>query len=271
VDKAALASVSVIAETHPDPIGTIAIPMRDHVSAETFTSMQMTDWRFIGDRSVNKLLIQGSILTLQRNEAVQRMRGDWQLFIDDDMAFGPGAIANIVSTYHELKEQVHEPLIVGGLCVRRYEPYQPTAYMRDTPTSGPFNYLEDWTDDIVEVDATGSAFVLIEVPVFEAIMGGPLPSEKERAGLPPWEFYEWVDGMGEDLRFCMKAKEAGARIFIDTRLRIGHVSSKVVDIRDFWHQVLLRPPEIYEARKGANDAMGLPTMSPERALERLQP
>jgi len=38
-------------------------------------------------------------------------------------------------------------------------------------------------------------------------------------------------GSGEDIYFCIKAKQdAGARIFMDTRIKLGHLSApKIID------------------------------------------
>ena len=271
-DKGApvMSGLIVHEESHDDPIGTIATPYRDHMTTETHISMVRTDYRWADGRPINRLFIQGSQLPLQRNEAVMRMKGDWLLMIDDDMVFAKDVIGALVSTYHQLKETVKEPFMVGALCVRRYEPYQPTLFKAVDPQKGPFNFLEDWEGaDIVEVDATGAAFVLVEEDVFSAVMGGPLPSYDERLQLKPWPFFEWVGTMGEDLRFCMKARNAGCRVFVDTRIRIGHVGQKVYDITDFWHAVAERPKEIEDARVELNDSMGLPTLKAEEARGRL--
>lgn len=268
--ESVLTGMNVIAETHTDPIGTIAMPHRDHISAETHTSLMKTDYRWTAGRPTNRLYVQSSMLPLQRNMSVMRMDGEWLLMIDDDMSFGSDAIGQLVSSFHRLKEDIKEPLMVGGLCVRRYPPYQPTLFTAIDIENGPFNYVEDWdTADVVEIDATGAAFLLIETAVFGAIMGGPFPSYEERLKLPPWPFFEWVGTMGEDMRFCLKAKKAGCRIFVDTRINIGHVGKKVFDITDFWHAVSERPPEAEEARRLINDSMGLPTLSSEEARGRL--
>lgn len=260
--------LEVHAERHADPLGTLGLPTRDHISASTVTSMLMSDFRWAGGRPLTRVIVEGSQLPLQRNEAVHRMQGDWLIFIDDDMTFGKDSIGDLVATYNKLKDEVKEPIILGGLCVRRSPPHQPTLYVRQD--DGTFNFLEDWEGDIIEVDATGTAFMLIEVPVFEAILGGPMPSLEERGTLPPWPYFEWRGRMGEDLRFCDTAQKAGARIFIDTRIHVGHLSERPVDITDFWREVATRPEEATTFRKKWNDQMGLPTMTKEKAIERLR-
>ena len=264
---APLAEVSVLSADTVDPIGTVAIPTRERVAAQFLLSMLLADWSFTGGRLPHYVVVEGSQLPLQRNLCVHLMRGPWLLFIDDDMVFQPDTIGRLISTYWRLKEEHEEPLIVGGLCVRRGVPHQPTLYVRKDEHS--YQILEDWDSDIVEVDATGGAFVLIERAVFEAIMGGPMPSPEVRAELPPWQHFEWYGAMSEDLRFCQKARAAGARVFVDTRIVIDHMSSHPASIRDFWGHAASRSDELIEHVRAHNDLLGLPTLTREDARRRL--
>lgn len=254
-----------------DPIGSISFPVRDFMNAATVSSLMGTDWSFLGNRRLDRTIIQGSILPLQRNEAVQRMRGDWLLFIDDDMTWEPDMIGRLVESYYEIKEEATEPFMLGGLCVRRTPPHQPTMYAREHPTSGMYNFMEDWGPEaeVIEVDATGMAFIMIGRDVFEAIMGGPMPDREDRLKLPPWEFFYWRGSMGEDLRFCADAKEKGVRIYVDTRVRPGHIGERAFTIEDFWSQVATRGKVVEDLRRSQNDRMGLPTLTEEEARRRL--
>jgi hypothetical protein len=208
-----------------------------------------------------------SILTSQRNEAIMRMRGEWLLFIDDDMVWRPDAVGKLVKRRDEFDLDM-----VGGLCFRRGEPFQPTMYMRETPTSGGYNFREVWDEEeVVEVDATGCAFLLIHKRVFELIAGGPMPpyAHRTREGGPPPNYFRWEGSLGEDLRYCPDAKDAGARIWVDTSSPIGHISERVVGHDDFLAQLAKRDDRTWMARKALNDSMGLPTMTQSEARERL--
>lgn len=252
--------------------GTVAIPTRDHVSTGLFISMMMTDWSFLGDKkTVNWQVIEGSILASQRNELVQRMQGDWILFIDADMSFSPDAVGRLVQTRQELDLD-----IIGGLCFQRKEPFQPTLYMREQPHEGGYTFLEEWTDDIVEVDGTGCAFLLIHRRVFERMVrvfeerpDFLWPSLEERTKTPPPQFFRWIDGVGEDLRFCQDAKAAGCRVFVDTRIAITHHGEHSITEDSFLRSMATRSIEDMEARREVNDTLGLPTLTQDRALERL--
>jgi glycosyltransferase involved in cell wall biosynthesis len=246
-------------------IGTLAIPVRDHINASTATSLMHNDWSFLGPKqNIDRLIIQGNILTLQRNEAVQRMRGDWLMFIDDDMVWEPQDIGRLIAARDEIDAD-----IMGALCYRRSAPHQPTMFMREHPTSGGYNYLEDWEDGIVEVDGTGMAFVIIHKRVFERIADSPMPSYDTRRMMGPSGFFRWEGVLGEDLRFCQDAKEVDCRIFVDTRIEVGHMSEIEIRRKHYLIESLYRSQELMDVRGAKNDEMGLPTLTKEKARERL--
>lgn len=245
--------------------GTVAMVVRDHVNAATATALLHTDWTFVEPaKCVDRNIIQGNLLTLQRNEAVQRMRGDWLMFIDDDMVWDARDVGRLVAAREEIDAD-----IIGALCYRRSAPHAPTMFMREGPLGGGYNFLEDWESDIVEVDATGMAFVIIHKRVFERIAGGPMPPFEDRAhGLPP-NFFRWEGALGEDLRFCQDAKASGSRIFVDTRIEVGHIAEVEIRRKHFLLELLGRDAETLMARQNLNEQMGLPTMSTAAIRERL--
>jgi GT2 family glycosyltransferase len=195
---------------------------------------------------------------------VQRMKGDWLMFIDDDMVWDADSVGKLLAARDEIDAD-----IIGGLCYRRSAPHQPTLFMRETATSGGYNYMESWDDDIVEVDATGMAFVIIHKRVFEAIAGTEMPSIEVRESLGPAGFFQWSGTLGEDLRFCQEAKAAGMRIFVDTRIEVGHIAEVEIRKKQFLVEHLGRNEEKYLARKEVNDRMGLPTLTPAQIKEQL--
>lgn len=246
-------------------LGAVTIVTRDHITAATVMAWQHTDWTFIPQgKFVDRNIIQGNLLTLQRNESVQRMKGDWLLFIDDDMVWDSTAIARLVAARDEIDAD-----IIGALCFQRSAPHNPTMFMREHPDHGGYQFLEKWDDDIVEVDATGMAFVIIHKRVFEMIAGEPMPPLVARKRLNPPDFFRWQGALGEDLRFCQDAKAAGARIFVDTRIEIGHVSEVEIRRRHFLLEALARTPDIVAARTEINDRLGLPTLTTDEIKEML--
>ena len=250
-----------------ETVGTIAMCTRDRIHSATAISWLQTDYSFLGPgENVNRLIVQGHVLTLQRNECIQRMQGDWIIFIDDDMAWQPDAIRRLVEA-----QKAWDADMVGALCFQRGDPFQPTLYMRERPTDGNYVFMEDWPEDtMVEVDATGMAFVLITKRLLEQI-AGEFPSFEERVGRRPPAYFRWDErGFGEDLTFCQDAKRAGARIFVDTSIKIGHISEMMVTEGTFMSGLAQRPDEVTEMRRGLLEPMGLGVLDREQATARLE-
>lgn len=156
------------------------------------------------------------------------------LFIDDDMVFNDDAFERLLS---------HDLPIVGGLCHNRRPPYMPIL-MREY--NGGYTFVYDYDREIdenglIEVDATGAAFLLVKREVFEKIAA---------TGEDPFA----IRGPGEDISFCLRAKEQGYKIYVDTTVEIGHVGEVTVTNdfarrnRDFvifpWVDAAKRPPQV---------------------------
>lgn len=246
------------------PIGTVAMCTRDRIASQTATSWMLSDYGLADGEIVSRFVVQGHILPMQRNECIKRMEGDWIIFIDDDMMWQPDAFKRLIATHRE-----HQLDMVGGLCFQRSAPYQPTMYMRERPNDGRYVFLEHWDDGaVVEVDATGMAFVLITKRLLEA-MAGEFPPYEERLRREPPEYFRWEGRLGEDLRFCQDVKATGTKIFVDTGVKIGHISEVEIDERSFLSQLVARTPEQVEAKRVRNDELGLVTVTQQMAMDRL--
>ena len=114
-------------------VGTIAMVTRDWVAAPTTISWMMDDRSYLGPgEHSQRYIIQGNVLVHQRNECINKMDGDWILFIDSDMVFQPGAVKTLVETQKKFDLD-----IVGGLCFQRTPPTSPRCTSwRQTPSTG---------------------------------------------------------------------------------------------------------------------------------------
>ena len=250
-----------------EPIGTVAFPVRDFMNTSTVLALFGSDR---SDLPVDILIVKGNVLTLQRNTLVSRMRGDWILFIDDDMVWRPDAIKRLIQSMHDLEEAGHEVDVLGALCFRRVAPFQPTLYVREKE-SGAYNFLESWEDRFVEVDATGMAFCIITKRCFERIAGTPQPPYEDRVRMDRHpDFFRWSGAVGEDLRFCQDVKLAGGRVIVDTTIEIDHVAETKRGYRDFLRELSERDPAVTKLRRKINKQMGLPTVSSAEAKRRLR-
>ena len=144
---------------------------------------------------------------------------DWLMFIDADMGFEHDALERLM--------RVADPdtaPVVGGLCFgAQADRLFPTIYQVVRVESGlRVNRTHEYERDaVVQVAATGSAFLLIHRRVIEAVR------EARVSKAFPWFQETELDGdpVGEDITFCLRAGMLGFPIFVDTRVKVGHHKS----------------------------------------------
>lgn len=151
----------------------------------------------------------------------------WLLFVDSDMVFPPYALSSLMQKATEEKASV-----VGGLYFHRAPPFSPMVFKKDEDGFGFIKKNPFPNTGVMEVDAVGTGMMLIESGLF--------------AKMPkPWFAHPWQDKtqtfLGEDLYFCQKAKQYGAKILVDFDVRCGHVGRYVFQEQDHydyeqWHR-----------------------------------
>lgn len=249
-------------------IGTIAMVTRDTVTAQTAISWLMDDRTYMGPNEyVLRYIIQGNVLVHQRNETIQKMDGDWILFIDSDMSFQPAAVRTLIETQKKFDLDM-----VGGLCFQRMPPYQPTMYV--AAGNHGYTFLENWQEDAaVEVDASGMAFMLVHKRVFDKILrhqtGEGFPDLETRKQMRTPPFFRWEGEYGEDFLFCREAKDAGCRIFVDTSVKVGHVGLTTITETDFLREIAFRRPDEQAFREDQLAKVGHAAITPSDAKEKL--
>ena len=158
----------------------------------------------------------GRIFTpLAREEASEfalEWNCDYLYMIDDDMICPNDLFQNL----HK-----HDVDVVAALAFTRNFPHKAVLYETkegfDPVTRTPYfinHYVDVYKKDaLVECDAVGFGAVLIKSEVLRGV------------GKPR---FMSTTGTGEDVYFCIQAKKAGFRVFMDTASKIGHLSHPVV-------------------------------------------
>lgn len=185
----------------PSPfVGTIGIPHGDFIPSDSFHSLISLNI----PNNVQLLMSYGSGVSKARNNIVEGIQGDWLAFIDSDMTFPSDALAKLLE--HLKNPEVD---IVTAICYRKVPNYEPCIFKKLPGNNPHYRYIGDWPKDrIFEIDACGSAFIVVKRHVYEA-MTAP--------------HYSYSDFLSEDLNFCRKAKDYGFRIWADPTINIGHV------------------------------------------------
>lgn len=125
--------------------------------------------------------------------AVQAVKGeyDYLLMIDDDMVFPPDTLEKLLSYNKD---------IIGV----------------DSHPKGSDNKTYEPLGEDGECSKVGTGIILIKTEVFK---NTPRPWFNFNTS----ELGNTING--EDWMFCLKAREAGFKVFVDTTLEIGHVGS----------------------------------------------
>lgn len=187
----------------------------------SFTLMEKPDFIFIHTDN-------GPIDTL-RNDIVEKALLDGAthlIMMDVDQVYPVDVITRLIK---------HKLPVVGCRVHRRYPPFDPI--MLELTDTG-YHSVGGWEKgDLVEVDATGTGCVMFDTSVFK------------RIEYPWFRFQKDPDTgltIGEDIGFCQDLKKAGYKIFVDTGIECGHLTTMVVNGATH---------ELYKSVKGTEKAL----------------
>lgn len=166
----------------------------------------------------------GRLLTaLAREKLVENaIKGkmDYIFMYDDDMLLPIDTVECLLQDM----EQHPEIDVLAPLAFMRNAPHYAVIYTSiegyDSEAHQPYyinNFVKNYPKDtLTECDAVGFGGVMIKMDLIKKMR-------------PPYFFS--TTGSGEDIYFCTKAKkEANARVFMDTRVKLGHLGSpKLID------------------------------------------
>ena len=160
-----------------------------------------------------------------------KLQYDWQLWIDSDIVFDSSKFWQLADMAHPTDNEEDDRRISAGW-----------YSTEDGKTTSVAHWLEEddfrsnggvMNHETVEsmgtrkkpftVDYTGCGWVMIKKGVFE---------ELEYPWFAPkmqiFESGAVQDMCGEDVSFCLDAKEAGDEIWCDPRIRVGHEKTRII-------------------------------------------
>lgn len=145
---------------------------------------------------------EGASIPDNRNKVFEMVRvmNDDLLFIDSDMVFTPDDVKR-------MEEHLKDKDVVTGVCVMGF-PGWPAAIFKED--DGKYKLVKP-LNEVHEIDACGAAFLGISKKVIHTL-------------IEPFSLIEYSNGVhGEDISFCIRAKQAEFKIFCDPKLKIGHI------------------------------------------------
>lgn len=156
----------------------------------------------------------GSLVYAARNNFVKQAIDESYthlMFIDSDMVFNADALNVLLH---------HDKDIISGSIFSRVPPYKPCFYEKlriGEPGEVIVENVKELQDGLQEVEGVGTAFLLIKTEVLKTII--------EKHNVYP---FQPITGYGEDLSFCLRARQCGYGVWIDNDLIIGHIGKVVV-------------------------------------------
>ena len=153
----------------------------------------------------------GPIDTL-RNDIVEKalaLNITHLIMMDVDQVYPPQTITKLLA---------HKLPVVGAKVNRRYPPFDPII-MKITDQG--YHPIDDYKkDSLTECDATGTGCIMYSMEVFRKLSY-------------PWFRFQKnpENGMtiGEDIGLCQDLKEAGYKIYVDTSIEVGHLTTMIVN------------------------------------------
>lgn len=198
---------------------TIAVPCMDVVKTDFMASLVAL--KNNGNASI--AIEAGSLVYHSREKllvSAMDHNADFIFFVDSDMKFAPDTLLRL------LQDAVENDLdMVSGLCFRRMYPTSPTmaktldydfdAKTRKCTVNVP-NYTDYPRDALFPVACSGLACTLIRMSAICEVI--------ENEKMSP---FQPLFGLSEDYSFCIRMKAAKKKMWVDSRIKIGHIGQFV--------------------------------------------
>jgi glycosyltransferase involved in cell wall biosynthesis len=158
---------------------------------------------------------QNMIVDEARNFIIDKMKGDYLLFIDSDIVPPIDVIPRLLE---------HGKDVVTGLYFTKNDPFYPVIFKKSDAEGRYDTKVFYEKDKLIEVDSAGLGCALIKREVLDKIGA-------------PW--FKFTTGWGKETResedhyFFRRCREEGYKIYCDTTIKCGHIG-KLKVIEPMW-------------------------------------
>ena len=186
----------------------IAVPSMDTLPALFCQSLALL--QRAGDTMIGFEV--GSLVYNARNNLARqaiKAEADWVLWLDSDMVFNPDFLQRMLKVCTE-----NDIDFLTALCFRRKPPYTPCLFERlDKVDKGAsYTALLSVPEGRFQVGGCGLAGVLMSTDVLISV------SARFNGRM-----FDPMEGFGEDVAFCWRARQCGYDIWCDSDIEMGHV------------------------------------------------
>ena len=198
----------------------IAVPSMDTLPALFCQSLALL--QRAGDTMVGFEV--GSLVYNARNNLARqaiKAEADWVLWLDSDMVFAPDLLQRMLKVCTE-----NDISFLTALCFRRKPPYTPCLFdrLQKVGKGASYTALMSVPEGRFQVGGCGFAGVLLSMDVLLSV-----------AAKFDGRMFDPMDGFGEDVAFCWRARQCGYDIWCDSSIEMGHVGQCVVT-RQFFEE-----------------------------------
>lgn len=191
----------------------IAVPSMDSVPTRFCQSLAML--QRAGDTMIGFEI--GSLVYMARNNLARqaiKAEADWVLWLDSDMVFQPDLLQRMLAVCKE-----NHIDFLTATCFRRKPPYTPCLFdrLQKIGRGASYTALLSVPDGRFKVEGCGFAGVLLSTDVLLSV-----------AAKFDGRMFDPMDGFGEDVAFCWRARQCGYDIWCDSSIEMGHVGSMIV-------------------------------------------
>lgn len=223
----------------------VGIPLKGHTPPLSYHD-RMLMWKYLGHREEDdfhrgvkprycfSLNCTGEVLVPFARDMMAKQvlaqDADYLFMIDDDMLAPPDLFFKLAANDKDIcaalaftRNPDHKPVIYDAI-----EGYDKVTGQHYHTTKFAMNYPRD---TLVECDAVGFGAVLIKRKVIEALSQARDP------------MFMGLAGTGEDITFCIKARKLGFSVWMDTRIKLGHLSEPKIITEDYADAHMKLSPE----------------------------
>ena len=192
----------------------IAIPALDTVPVPFMTSLMALE----RPEGTQVSMVLNSLTYLARGQlAMRAIEGgyDYILWLDSDMVFAPDTLLRLLDDVKDGKE------FVSGIYFSRHLPTAPIICKELNVEqsergwdSSQEVYVDYPKDSVFEIAGSGFGVCITSVELVKKITAAYRMSP-----------FTPIPTLGEDYSFCYRAKECGATLYCDSRIKCGHVGT----------------------------------------------
>ena len=165
-----------------------------------------------------------------------KLKYDWQLWIDSDIVFNSEKFFQLILDAHPIdaegNAEEERSIVAGWYATEDGRTTSVAHWLEEDDFRSNGGVMNHETVESISkrrkpftVDYTGFGWLLIKKGVFEN-EGMPYPWFAPK--MQVFESGEVQDMCGEDVSFCLDAKDAGFDIWCDPRIRVGHEKTRVI-------------------------------------------